>query len=255
MAAVALTEDLLRKRPVGVERYKEMAKFNIVRPWEGEAKLEPLPEIPSRIDRQSFAGRSVLIPGTPFVLGPKSELGHFAATMALVATLGWLWFLQLVPLLPQDEWTLLKRVGPLLYALGTGSLVVAGTSNPGVLPRSGLGPPDLLAALPRPWIDEFTGLPKARNLSLDGTVLRQKWCRTCSIYRPPRSKHCAICDNCVLRFDHHCGFLGTCIGMHNYRTFFCAITCFAVLLPFKLAGQLSLSAHDQNKGSLCAGEE
>ncbi|KAJ9541064.1 hypothetical protein OSB04_027570 [Centaurea solstitialis] len=44
-------------------------------------------------------------------------------------------------------------------------------------------------------------------------------CSCCKVVQPPRAKHCHDCNNCVLRFDHHCTWLGTCIGQGNHCQF------------------------------------
>ena len=47
------------------------------------------------------------------------------------------------------------------------------------------------------------------------------YCKTCKIMRPPRSYHCSICGYCVEVHDHHCPWMGTCIGLRNIRYFVC----------------------------------
>ncbi|KAL4364279.1 hypothetical protein GQ457_04G022060 [Hibiscus cannabinus] len=52
-----------------------------------------------------------------------------------------------------------------------------------------------------------------------GTSIRTCICSYCNVEQPPRTKHCHDCDKCVLQFDHHCVWLGTCIGQGNHCRF------------------------------------
>jgi palmitoyltransferase len=45
------------------------------------------------------------------------------------------------------------------------------------------------------------------------------YCQECCTTAPPRSRHCWICNVCVLRRDHHCIFTGNCVGHKNQRYF------------------------------------
>lgn len=95
------------------------------------------------------------------------------------------------------------------------SFLSAAFTDPGIIPRCRPG--------------EAAELP-IQPLDIDGKPV--KFCETCRIYRPRRAKHCKFCDNCVDKFDHHCPWVGTCVGRRNYRYFFVFVSFTTLLSSF-----------------------
>lgn len=50
-------------------------------------------------------------------------------------------------------------------------------------------------------------------------TLNSKRCHHCCCAKPPGTHHCSACGRCVLKMDHHCYWLGGCVGQNNYNYF------------------------------------
>jgi len=88
-------------------------------------------------------------------------------------------------------------------------LIKSGTMDPGILEKD------------RYIRDRETIRKKNKfTLQVKGHLLGVHKCVSCYILRPPRTSHCSECDNCVERFDHHCVWIGTCVGKRNHKFFY-----------------------------------
>ena len=86
-------------------------------------------------------------------------------------------------------------------------LFLGGCNDPGILERN----------------NEYAYYDNRKSVikvNIQGHMTNLNYCYTCFHFRPPRTSHCAECDNCVENFDHHCLWMGTCVGKRNYKYFY-----------------------------------
>merc|ERR1719231_522762 len=140
----------------------------------------------------------------------------------------------------------------MVFFLTVSCLLLVCCSDPGIIPRRGV----IQATETEDYLTKVLGYNPLGNGTSDPVPsdLRHdgyKWCRTCKIVRPPRASHCSDCDNCVLRWDHHCPFVNNCVGQRNYTYFMSFITascCLAIwvfppLIWYFMMGAPSPTSH------------
>ncbi|MFQ6666660.1 hypothetical protein Gotur_032935 [Gossypium turneri] len=114
-------------------------------------------------------------------------------------------------------------------------LFLTSARDPGIIPRNSRPPeeePHHDSSVPAQARNRHTPgrqFPRTKEVMVNGMQVRVKYCSTCMLYRPPRCSHCSICNNCVERFDHHCPWVGQCIGLRNYRFFFMFVSSTTLL--------------------------
>ena len=100
---------------------------------------------------------------------------------------------------------------PIIYGLLKG-----GTKDPGIIERNN-------------EYATYNNKKSTIKVNIKGHMVNLNYCYTCFHFRPPRTSHCAECDNCVEKFDHHCLWMGTCVGKRNYKYFYLVLSLTTIL--------------------------
>jgi len=153
--------------------------------------------------------------------GPWSDLPFNGCAWTTIAIPSFLYFRFAAPVL-WEHW------GPgypifCAYALASTivSLSLTSCTDPGYIRRQPQQGPEPAAEDGTAPQRNMYGRTPPQQVTIDTSLGRSTftWCRTCELWRPPKSHHCTDCGQCVLGFDHHCPFVNNCVGVRNHVYF------------------------------------
>ncbi|KAI3360867.1 hypothetical protein L3Q82_013096, partial [Scortum barcoo] len=178
-----------------------------------------------------FPGKNRFFCDGRIILARQS--GILPLTLGLIVVTCGLFFAFDCPFLVVHLTVFIPVIGGVLFIFVVTSLLRTSFTDPGILPRA---TPDEAADVEK-QIDTsgsstYRPPPRTKEILINQQVVKLKYCFTCKTFRPPRTSHCSLCDNCVERFDHHCPWVGNCVGKRNYRFFYSFIISLSFLTSF-----------------------
>ncbi|XP_060518377.1 palmitoyltransferase app isoform X3 [Cylas formicarius] len=184
-----------------------------------------------------FQGRNRFYCSGRLMTAPNA--GVFFLTVFLITGTCALFFIFDCKYLAENVTIAIPIIGTVLFLFTMSSLLRTSLSDPGIIPRA----TSEEAAYVEKQIEvtnsanspTYRPPPRTKEVLVKGQTIKLKYCFTCKLFRPPRASHCSICDNCVDRFDHHCPWVGNCVGRRNYRFFYMFIVSLAFLAVFIFA--------------------
>lgn len=183
---------------------------------------------------QVFPGRNKFYCDGRIMMAQQTGIFYF--TVGLIFVTNVLFFVFDCPFLAKYLTPAIPAVGALLFIFVMSSLFHTSFSDPGIIPRATAEEAiytEKQIEVPNSGnVPSYRPPPRTKEITVRGVTVKLKYCFTCKIFRPPRASHCSICDNCVERFDHHCPWVGNCVGKRNYRYFYLFIISLAFLCVF-----------------------
>ena len=149
-------------------------------------------------------GNNKILCGNRFIVGKKYHHIIFSILLLSLPTAIYISAMMIINIPSSIFFSILNFI---IYILVFIFLLIGGCSDPGILERN----------------NEYSFYENRKSMikmNIQGHMINVNYCYTCFHFRPPRTSHCAECDNCVQNFDHHCLWMGTCVGKRNYKYFY-----------------------------------
>jgi DHHC palmitoyltransferase len=140
---------------------------------------------------ESWTGNHMFLCGGKIMMGSDGPLFLFTNVLLIGGVALYLFWL--LPKLEKPFWLLSRDHEMIftgfLFLVGIITFWICATMDPGILPAHAS---PIKPTLPSDAI---------------GGPLGYRYCATCNIFRPPRSKHCNSCNVCVSKFDQYVNLL------------------------------------------------
>ena len=166
-----------------------------------------------QIDFNQKIGKNKLVCGNKLLVGNKYY--HLIISLIFLTLPTSVFISSMIKIKNNSSITLIVIV-LILYFPIIFYLIKGGTRDPGIIERN----------------NEYAYYDNRKStikINIKGHMVNLNYCYTCFHFRPPRTSHCAECDNCVEKFDHHCLWMGTCVGKRNYKYFYIVLSLTTIL--------------------------
>ncbi|KAG8800676.1 hypothetical protein FRC20_009620 [Serendipita sp. 405] len=103
---------------------------------------------------------------------------------------------------------------------------------------SNVNPSPFTESRPRPYLDDLPPIrSKWSRKPSERPVLDPlyRYCSRDEIIKPLRAHHCRTCNTCVLGYDHHCPWIGGCVGARNRKFFVVFLLWCSLYLIYTIA--------------------